>query len=157
MGSSACSGTRGRQLKISVLIYIATQIARGMAYLEQQNYIHRGKFVGRADVPKTWYRSIASRSRCAQRSRRREQHREDRRLRLGKNYQSRREHRRLYAAAFGALRFIVGVRRRHVRSQRRHEISHQMDSTRSGALQSIHNQKRCTRHRYLSVTLVRFV
>jgi hypothetical protein len=36
-------GPRGRILKISVLIYIAAQIARGMAYLEQQNYIHRGK------------------------------------------------------------------------------------------------------------------
>jgi len=33
--------SRGRQLKMSVLIYIATQVARGMAHLEQQNYIHR--------------------------------------------------------------------------------------------------------------------
>ncbi|CAF1098865.1 unnamed protein product [Adineta steineri] len=32
---------RSRQLKIPALVYIATQIARGMAYLEQQNYIHR--------------------------------------------------------------------------------------------------------------------
>ena len=35
-------GPRGRQLKMSALLYIATQVARGMAFLEQQNYIHRG-------------------------------------------------------------------------------------------------------------------
>jgi serine/threonine protein kinase len=53
-------GSRGRQLKMSVLIYIATQIARGMAYLEQQNYIHRGRLRKIFPNVNIWYRSCCS-------------------------------------------------------------------------------------------------